>query len=67
MKRTETAPLEGWRDQGALSIPDTARVLDLGRTLAFDLARRGELKTIMLGGRRVVPVIEIKRLLGEVA
>jgi hypothetical protein len=66
MERTEAATI-GWREQGALSIPDAAKVLDLGRTLAFDLARRGELKTIMLGGRRVVPVIEIKRLLGEVA
>ncbi len=55
-----------WRDRGALSIPEAAEILGIGRTLAFDLVRRGELETIALGGRRVVAVSALRRLLGEV-
>ena len=42
-------------------------VLGIGRTLAFDLVRRGELETITLGKRRVVPVWVLKKRLGEVS
>ena len=54
-----------WRHRGALSITEAAGVLGIGRTLAFDLVRRGELETIALGGRRVVAVSVLRRMLGE--
>lgn len=68
MKQTKTAtprPRTNWRERGALSIVEAAEVLGVGRTLAFDLARRGELETISLGGRRVVAVSTLRRMLGE--
>jgi len=37
------------------SIPETASLLGISRALAYDLARRGELPTMQLGRRRVVP------------
>ncbi len=37
------------------SIPETARMLGVSRALAYELARRGELPTMQLGRRRVVP------------
>lgn len=55
-----------WRNRGALSIPEAGNVLGVGRSLAFDLARRGDLPTIRLGRRRVVPTQALRVLLGEV-
>ena len=55
-----------WRARGALSIPEAGDVLGVGRSLAFDLARRGDLPTIRLGRRRVVPTHALRCLLGEV-
>lgn len=54
-----------WRARGALSIPEAGGVLGVGRSLAFDLARRGDLPTIRLGRRRVVPTHALRCLLGE--
>lgn len=63
---TDTEHGSDWRERGALSIPEAGERLGVGRSLAFELARRGELPTIRLGGRRVVPVHALRHLLGEV-
>jgi hypothetical protein len=60
----QTVP--NWRERGAVSITEAARILGIGRTSAFDLVRRGELETIPLGRRRAVAVHHLRRLLGEV-
>jgi len=39
----------------AFSITETASLLGISRALAYELARRGELPTMQLGRRRVVP------------
>ena len=68
MDQTKSPALvTGWRERGALSIyPETAAVLGIGRSLAFDLVSRGELPSLKVGGRRVVPVESLRRYLGEV-
>lgn len=38
-----------------LSVPETACLLGISRAFAYDLARRGELPTMRLGRRLVVP------------
>jgi len=49
----------------ALSIDDTCRMLGgISRTLFHRMVKRGDLRTVKLGGRRtVVPMTEITRLL----
>ncbi len=42
--------------QATITIEQTARLLGLGRTAAYDAARRGELPTRRLGRRLLVPV-----------
>lgn len=37
------------------SVAEAATALGIGRSLAFELARRGELPTVRLGRRRVIP------------
>ena len=51
-------------ERKTVSVPEAAQLLGISRTLAFELARRGELPgAIRLGGRIVVSVQEIERAL----
>lgn len=47
------------------TLPCASSVLGLGRSLAYALAERGDLPTIRLGRRSVVPVPALLRMLGE--
>jgi excisionase family DNA binding protein len=47
------------------SRPSAAEVLGISRSLAYDMAQRGDLPTIRLGTRVVVPVPALLRMLGE--
>ena len=46
-----------------VSVEHAAAQLGIGRSLAYELVRRGELPSIALGGRRVVPKAAVERLL----
>ncbi len=46
------------------SITETASLLGISRGLAYELARRGELPTMQLGRRRVVPRSALARYAG---
>jgi excisionase family DNA binding protein len=48
-----------------MSITEAADALGIGRTLAYELARTGELPTLRLGRRLVVPRRALQRLLGN--
>ncbi len=45
------------------SIPEVAEVLGIGRTAAYEAARTGEIPTIRIGKRILVPVAALERLL----
>jgi len=57
-------PLEHLAGQATLTVEQTAQVLGLGRTAAYDAARRGEFPTRRLGRRLVVPVPALLDWLG---
>ncbi|MCH8014421.1 MAG: helix-turn-helix domain-containing protein [Candidatus Dadabacteria bacterium] len=44
------------------SIPEVAKVLGIGRTAAYEAARTGEIPTIRIGKRILVPVAALERL-----
>jgi excisionase family DNA binding protein len=50
--------------QGTISVEQAAQVLGLGRTAAYEAARRGEFPTRRLGRRLVVPVPALLEWLG---
>lgn len=50
--------------KATLTIEQTAQLLGLGRTAAYDAARRGEFPTRKLGQRLVVPVPALLEWLG---
>jgi hypothetical protein len=63
--RAKTTIPRDWRTQTVVSVPVAGRLLDLSRQGAYDAANRGELPAIRIGRRLVVPVVKLRRLLGE--
>ncbi len=49
----------------AYSIDETAHQLSIGRNSVYNLINAGELKSLRIGARRVIPVDEITRLLNQ--
>jgi excisionase family DNA binding protein len=47
-----------------LTVPEAAKVLGIGDTLAWQLVQTGELRTVKLGRRRLVPRAAVTDLLG---
>jgi excisionase family DNA binding protein len=53
-------------DRRTLSIPEAGRTLGIGRSAAYEAARTGQLPTIRIGRRLLVPIVALERLLEEV-
>jgi excisionase family DNA binding protein len=39
------------------------RLIGIGRSHFYDLIKKGKIRTVLVGGRRVVPATEVERLL----
>jgi excisionase family DNA binding protein len=48
-----------------ITVPEAGRALGIGRNTAYAAARTGELPTLKIGKRLLVPVVALKRLLTE--
>jgi excisionase family DNA binding protein len=46
-------------DPFLISIPEAARLLATGRSTAYDLVNKGELRTVSIGARRLIPAEEL--------
>jgi excisionase family DNA binding protein len=67
MVRNHTNPLGSHAeitDRFTITVPEAARVLGLGREAAYAAARRGEIPTLRIGRRVLVPVPKLLALLG---
>jgi hypothetical protein len=60
-----TERADDWRDRTTVPVPVAGALLDLCRNSAYTAAKAGEIPTIILGNRLVVPVAPLRRLLGE--
>jgi len=49
----------------AYSIPEAAQALGIGRTLAIKLVQSGQLRSIKVGRRRLVPAAALEELLAR--
>ena len=57
-----------WREKPTQSVPETAKILGISRSLAFKMVHSGEIKSLKLGEkRRVVPTIAILRMIEQAA
>lgn len=61
-----TTTIQDWRERSTITIEEAAPILGIGRSSAYVLARCGELPTLELGRRKVVPVAKLRRMLGEI-
>ena len=48
-------------ERRTLTIPETATVLGIGRSAAYEAAHTGEIPTIRIGKRILVPVVALER------
>lgn len=48
-----------------LSVPEAGKALGIGRSAAYEAARTGQLPTIRIGKRILVPIVALDRLLAE--
>ncbi len=56
-------------ERQTLTIPEAAKVLGIGRNQAYEAAKRGDIVTIKIGKRLLVPTAALERQLngGELA
>jgi hypothetical protein len=54
-------------DEPTITIEDAGTVLGIGRSSAYAAARRGDLPTITIGRRKVVPTARLRAMLGMAA
>jgi len=52
-------------ERATLTVEEAGRVLGIGRSAAYDAARRGELPTIRIGKRLLVPRARLEALLSD--
>jgi excisionase family DNA binding protein len=51
----------------AYQVNPFCRLMGIGRSHFYDLVKEGKIRTVLIGGRRVIPASEAKRLLGDTA
>lgn len=57
--------IDSVRGLATIDIPTAGKLLGISRNTSYIAAKRGEIPTIKLGGRILVPVPELLRMLGE--
>ena len=65
MDMSSTPQLTNWRTRATVTVEQAAPILGIGRSTAYVLARTGEIPTIQLGRRKLVPVARLRAMLGE--
>lgn len=63
MRETKDLALEGIEAKLTLTVEEVASLLGLGRTAAYEAARRGEIPSRRLGRRVIVPVPALREWL----
>ena len=48
-----------------VTVPEAGQVLGIGRSAAYEAARRKEIPTLRIGHRLVVPMVALQKLLLE--
>jgi hypothetical protein len=61
---TEQERISALLQQPAITIPEAAGILRISRNSGYEAARKGELKTVNFGKRKLVPTAWLRRVLG---
>lgn len=57
---------EDWRSRSTIKVEEVAPILGISRASAYAAANSGEIPTLRIGRRILVPTAALRRLLGEV-
>lgn len=57
---------DGETQRETYTVPEAARRLGLSRNAAYEAAKRGELPTLKIGGRLIVPIAAFEKMLASV-
>ena len=55
--------LDNTEQKGTYSIPEAAKFLGIGRNAAYEAVRKGQIPTIRIGRRLLVPKAALQRML----
>lgn len=61
----QTLTLEDLRNRVVVTIEEAGEVLGISRTSAYRAARKDEIPTLRVGRRLLVPVPELRRMIGD--
>ncbi len=65
MDETTSAPTgRHWTDRTTLTVTEAGDILGLSRSAAYEAIRRDEIPSFRVGGRILVPVPRLARMLG---
>jgi hypothetical protein len=56
-----------WEDKATVSVPSAGKILGIGRSGSYEAARKGEIPTIQIGKRKLVPTVALRRKLEQAA
>jgi excisionase family DNA binding protein len=56
---------QNWRSRNTLTVAEAGEVVGIGRASAYQAANSGDIPTVRIGRRLLVPVAQLKRMLGE--
>lgn len=51
--------------KATISVPEAGEILGIGRTAAYEAARKGQIPVIKIGKRLLVPMIALEKFLVE--
>jgi excisionase family DNA binding protein len=52
-------------ERDTLTVPEAAKILGISRNSAYEAAKRGEIPSIWIGGRVLVPRAPLEKMLGR--
>jgi excisionase family DNA binding protein len=63
MKMASATEIDSLLQRQTITIPEAGRVLGIGRDSAYRAAHRGQIPTLTLGRRVIVPTAQLRKLL----
>lgn len=54
------------KEKATYSVAEAAKVLGIGKSLAYELAHKGDIPVLKLGNRMVVPKVALEKMLTDV-
>jgi excisionase family DNA binding protein len=61
----EVSSKSSYPDRETVTVEEAAKILGIGRSCAYEAVHRGEIPSLRVGRRFLIPKAQLKRLLGD--